>query len=213
MDVDKLTGEFQVDKIIEKLRAPLDRTKVKPPPAGKYGEYVEAYHVITEANRIFGEFGWHYSITALERTNEALGQDRNGKDQWQVGWLARVRVNVLDKEGATREDVGHGQGHSKSLGDAHDSAVKEAVTDALKRSLRTFGNTFGLALYDKTQANVEDPAQRRQAAAWIADMEVAADMDALKGIFGALWKQAPDSMKPEAKAMYERRKAELSEAA
>jgi hypothetical protein len=37
---------------------------------------------------------------------------------------------------------------------AHESAVKEAVTDALKRALRSFGNPFGLALYDKTRENV-----------------------------------------------------------
>ena len=33
---------------------------------------------------------------------------------------------------------------------------KEAETDARKRALMTFGNPFGLALYDKTQANVAD---------------------------------------------------------
>ena len=33
---------------------------------------------------------------------------------------------------------------------------KEAATDALKRALRTFGNPFGLALYDKSRENVDD---------------------------------------------------------
>jgi hypothetical protein len=42
------------------------------------------------------------------------------------------------------------------LGQAHESALKEAETDAMKRALMTFGNQFGLALYDKTQENVED---------------------------------------------------------
>ncbi len=32
--------------------------------------------------------------------------------------------------------------------------MKAAETDAMKRALATFGNPFGLALYDKTQAGV-----------------------------------------------------------
>jgi hypothetical protein len=34
---------------------------------------------------------------------------------------------------------------------AHESAIKEAETDAMKCALMTFGNPFGLALYDKAQ--------------------------------------------------------------
>jgi hypothetical protein len=40
------------------------------------------------------------------------------------------------------------------LGQAHESALKEAETDAMKRALMTFGNPFGLALYDKKQREV-----------------------------------------------------------
>ncbi len=40
------------------------------------------------------------------------------------------------------------------LGLAHESAIKEAETDAMKRALVTFGNPFGLALYDKSQRKV-----------------------------------------------------------
>ncbi len=38
---------------------------------------------------------------------------------------------------------GAGHGYDLDLGLAHESAIKEAVTDALKRALRTFGNPFG----------------------------------------------------------------------
>jgi len=37
------------------LQKKLDPKHVKKAPQGKYGEYVDAHHVITEANRIFGE--------------------------------------------------------------------------------------------------------------------------------------------------------------
>ena len=39
--------------------------------------------------------------------------------------------------------------------DANESAAKEAEPDAMKRALMTFGDPFGLALYDKDKANVE----------------------------------------------------------
>jgi len=58
------------------------------------------------------------------------------------------------KEGAA---VGTGMAKPDNEADAHESAVKEAETDALKRALRSFGNTFGLALYDKTKADVQAP--------------------------------------------------------
>lgn len=132
---------------IKELQKPLDPSAIKPPPQGKYGEYVEALHVIREANRIFGEFGWEYTVKSLVETNRTLTGDKH-----HVGYMATVAVVV---DGVTRMDVGHGQGHGKSEGDAHDSAVKEAVTDALKRALRTFGNTFGLALYEKDKSKRE----------------------------------------------------------
>jgi hypothetical protein len=58
-------------------------------------------------------------------------------------------------------------------GEAHESAIKEAETDAMKRALTTFGNPFGLALYDKEQHNVRgkrtSQGQRRseQAVSWV----------------------------------------------
>jgi len=53
-----------------------------------------------------------------------------------------------------RDGSGVGHGTGATLGEAHESALKEAETDATKRALTTFGNLFGLALYDKTQAGV-----------------------------------------------------------
>ncbi len=53
-----------------------------------------------------------------------------------------------------REGSGAGHGIDVDLGQAHESALKEAETDAMKRALMTFGNPFGLALYDKQQREV-----------------------------------------------------------
>jgi hypothetical protein len=52
--------------------------------------------------------------------------------------------------------TGHGEDHSPS--NAHDLAIKAAETDATKRALCTFGNPFGLALYDRHQTGVTKPS-------------------------------------------------------
>ena len=53
---------------------------------------------------------------------------------------------------------GRGQGPGKARaptpGQAHELALKGAETDATKRALATFGNPFGLALYDREQRGV-----------------------------------------------------------
>lgn len=163
------------EAIAKELAKPLDRKHVKPPPQGKYGEYIEGWHAIAECNRIFGWDGWDYALDRLDVTN---CDERNG--QWAVGYIAVVTVVA---QGTRRTDVGHGQGHHRSLGDAHDSAAKEATTDALKRALRTFGNPLGLALYDKTKANVSDnPNYDPKAAAdfLLASLERTKDADLAK---------------------------------
>jgi len=152
------------------LAKPLDVAAIKPPPKGKYGEYVDGLHVISEANRIFGRNGWSYTVTRLEcASNEVFQMTGNNGPyaQARVAYVCCVRVDV---GGVIREGVacGTGNGKPENIGDVIESAVKEAETDALKRALRTFGNTFGLALYEKdkekreTTANVYDPAPHIQ---------------------------------------------------
>lgn len=133
------------------LKAPLDPKNVRPPAPGKYGEYIDAHHVISEANRIFGFDGWSYVVTSLELCCRVECVDRNDNAQIRVAYRCTVRATAGDvtREGAA---VGTGIGKPENEGDTHESAVKEAETDALKRALRSFGNPFGLALYDKSDA-------------------------------------------------------------
>ena len=98
------------------------------------------------------------------RQNSALSLSASGPSDRPgrlagVSYLARVRVVVFAVDSlVTREGVGVGHGIDVDLGLAHESAAKEAETDAMKRALMTFGNQFGLALYDKTQEGVEKNA-------------------------------------------------------
>lgn len=153
---------------IASLKAPLDRAKVKSrTQANRQLSYIEGWHAIAEANRIFGFDGWDRETMDLRE----CGEPRQVGDKWRVAFMCRVRVTVrppsdLEKimrpDAIVRDGTGYGSGIDKDLGQAYESAIKEAETDAMKRALMTFGNPFGLALYDKDQANVADMRQQRQ---------------------------------------------------
>lgn len=142
---------------IKALNAPLDPANVKKPSGsfGPKGDYIEGWHAINELNRVFGFDGWSYEI-ALTRDAVEKGKDSKGNEQWQAAYTCICTLTVA---GVTRQDVGFGSGFAKGIGDAIEGATKEAATDALKRAARTFGNIFGLALYDKSRANVHAPEQ------------------------------------------------------
>lgn len=148
------------------LSAPLNREYVKErSQAGRKLSYIEGWHAISEANRIFGFDAWTretLDIRAVSERERLIGQKPNQRDGWGVSYIAKVRVTV---GGVVREGVGAGHGIDADLGLAHESAIKEAETDAMKRALMTFGNPFGLALYDKTQANVAEEPPPMSAAA------------------------------------------------
>ncbi|MCX5966962.1 MAG: RAD52 family DNA repair protein [Cyanobacteria bacterium] len=140
------------------LAAPLDRANVRQREQGR-GKvaYVEGWVAIAEANRIFGFDGWQRQTVAMRCVAQAerpIGRDQ--KPGWGVTYTARVRVTVTagGLPPLIREGSGAGHGIDVDLGQAHESAIKEAETDAMKRALMTFGNPFGLALYDKQQRQV-----------------------------------------------------------
>lgn len=176
------------DNAAKLLSAKLDPKNVQPAKSfGPKGDYIEGWHAMAEANRIFGFGEWSYTMTncvcVSERPKE-VGRDK--KPGFGVTYTATVRVTVGD---VVREDVGAGHGYDVDCGLAHESAIKEAATDALKRALRGFGNPFGLALYDKSRENVgvdtppinhDDEAQRI-----IGRLEAAISMQELGAIWGA----------------------------
>lgn len=160
------------DTQIAALNKKLDGEAVKTRKQGSATlSYIEGYAAIENANRIFGYGHWAGSV--LELTQVEAGEFTNsnsGKSGHRAAHIARYRVTVYangDRNVAISfDDVGYGSGTSyNSLGEAIESSVKEAVTDAMKRAMRNFGNQFGLALYDKEQRNVDrgefDPAPAR----------------------------------------------------
>ena len=144
--------------IINELQKPLDAGVVKQrDQAGRSLSYIESWWAISEANRIFGHLNWRRSTFNV---NMVQCEQKGDKGLWYVSYTAMCTINV---EGVNRDGTGFGQGIDRDLGKAHESAIKEAESDAMKRELMTFGNPFGLALYDKEQRNVvSEPTQEEQ---------------------------------------------------
>ena len=134
--------------------------------------YTEGWKVINLANEVFGFNGW--STAVVNVTCDFADYDPNTQ-RHSIGIAATVRVTLRD--GVYHEDIGYGMmENSKSKAAAFDKVCamgrfvfdrrcssfvltavsgstsqcrKEAVTDALKRALRNFGNLLGNCLYDK----------------------------------------------------------------
>lgn len=141
------------ERQIEQLKAPLNRAFVKErEQSGRKLSYIEGWRAIEEANRIFGFDAWNRETLDLRLVSERERKiGKQLKDGWGVTYTAKVRITIGT---IVRDGVGSGHGIDVDLGLAHESAIKEAETDAMKRALMTFGYPFGLALYDKEQANV-----------------------------------------------------------
>jgi len=105
--------------------------------------YLEGWKAISLANEIFGFNGWSHSVT--QQTIDFVDHNQG---RFYVGVSAFVRVQL--KDGVFHEDIGYGTSEgqrSKAL--SIEKARKEAVTDGLKRALKSFGNALGNCLGDK----------------------------------------------------------------
>lgn len=133
------------------LNQELDSNRIKIREKGNISlSYIEGFDVIETANLIFGFGNWSYIISKLDQ----VSQEQNHNQNFVVCYKAVVKLIVKDEnhsKSVFRQDVGFGNGVAKTLADAHENAGKEAVTDALKRAMRSFGNQFGNSLYDKTR--------------------------------------------------------------
>ena len=136
------------------LNQELDSSRIKTREKGNINlSYIEGFDVIDTANLIFGYGNWSYLISKLEQ----VSQEQNHNQNFVVCYKAVVKLIVKDEnhtKSIARQDVGFGTGVSKTLADAYENAGKEAVTDGLKRTLRSFGNQFGNSLYDKSRNHV-----------------------------------------------------------
>jgi hypothetical protein len=168
------------DLQLRQLRAKLDARHVKTRKAnGTDLHYVEGWRVISEANRIFGYDAWDRRTVATK----CVSSSGNGQHH-VAAYTAKVRITVRAGDiTIVREGSGTGEGGGLTPGQAHEIALKSAETDATKRALATFGNPFGLALYDREQLGIRRHRDFRSAPAlgpWLLRSETGAERSSFK---------------------------------
>ena len=156
------------EKTIRELSGKLDSRQVSSrSQGGREFDYIQGWQVADNANRIFGFGNWSRAISDLRLVDETERHNDKGEltGKWDVSYIATVRVTVFGQDaggmGGSCAHSGTGSGHglNQAKGAAHESAVKEAETDAMKRALAFgFGNQFGLACYAGKE-RYADPVQ------------------------------------------------------
>ena len=146
--------------VVHALEQPLDPSLVsrRDGRGNRQYDYIEGHTVIDQANAIFGYGGWGYELcgdVSLRRIEKV--DVRTGEVKVNYAYSAPVRVSVVGAP--PRTDIGF---HvvTEDTPEGHETAAKGAVTDGLKRALRSFGDRFGNGLYgDQPTANGRPRAQ------------------------------------------------------
>ncbi len=135
---------------IDMLHQPLEARFIehRPGGGGKQLAYISAKTAIDTAKRVFGFGKWGYRVVSrsFEKSTNPDGTCTG------FFYTADVELYVI---GCPFPFPGEGIGVVTPLKsgaitpDCHEKARKEAVTDAMKRALRHYGDQFGLALYDE----------------------------------------------------------------
>ena len=133
--------------VTKALGEPLDPALVsqRKGRGGRVFDYLEGHVVIEQANNIFAHGGWGYDIVGdvtlreIETVDPKTGEVKRGQ-----AYAAKVKVNVPGAP--SRTDVGFHAVAEETV-EGHETAYKGAVTDALKRAMRSFGDQFGNGLY------------------------------------------------------------------
>ena len=116
--------------------------------------YLAQHDVRAHLIRMFG-FG-HFDLLT-EETSLAFEHTRkssSGKDMWEVGYRVTMRLVVRDEEQrfvCSYSETAVGSSMSADRGEAHDNAVKNGSSDAMKRCAINLGDQFGLSLYANGQ--------------------------------------------------------------
>lgn len=143
--------------------------------------HVEQWDIRRHLIRAFGFGGFDIDTKALDlvREIEIPPANPNGKPRWTVVYRAELRLTIKSSDGseiAHYEDGASGGAQNQpSIGDAHDQAMKTALSQALKRCAVNLGDQFGLSLYNGGSA---DPVVHRSLVAPVgalADAEIPRD--------------------------------------
>jgi recombination DNA repair RAD52 pathway protein len=129
--------------------------------------HLEAWDVRRYLIRVFGYGGWDFEVLETELVHASV-TEREKKDKdgnpytaylHTVVYRVTGRLVLKDESGeviASYDDGAAGDAiNQPSVGDAHDMALKTAMSQAIKRCAVNLGDQFGLSLYDNGNT---DPA-------------------------------------------------------
>lgn len=147
--------------------------------------HMEAWDIRRTLIRTFGFGGFDIETKSLDLVAQIQHtHDKDGREipahkpRWTVIYRAEIRLSVKDAAGnviAFYEDAASGDSQNQpSLGDAHDQAMKTAVSQGLKRCAVNLGDQFGLSLYNggRTDRVVHRTLSAPEANAQPAEMPV-----------------------------------------
>lgn len=151
---------------MSKMLEPLDPSVIKQRRGGGGTlDYVDGYYARKRPIEVFGPLGFDtqtVNVRCVYGPTQVEKQRRDGGTYqvWITVYEATVRVTARGDGTAFREGSAGGVGEDSQIGWSVHCAITEAETDATKRALMQFGDSFGLALYDKARANVQTNEER-----------------------------------------------------
>jgi hypothetical protein len=113
--------------------------------------HMEAWDIRRQLIRIFGFGGYSTETIALDLVAERETK-QGDRSRWTVVYRAQIRLTVYGPDrtvlGSWDDGAAGDSVNQPSLGDAHDMAMKTALSQALKRCAVNLGDQFGLSLYN-----------------------------------------------------------------
>lgn len=137
---------------VNALLAPIQHGRIRQVQGN---DHLEAWDVRRWLLRIFGWGGWDFIVKDCTLVSERSVWDEQNPLRGRHTVVYRVigQLIIKDPQGnvvATFEDGATGDSSNQpQLGQAHDQALKTAMSQALKRCAVNLGDTYGLVLYSR----------------------------------------------------------------
>lgn len=134
---------------LQALHADLHPSRVAKRDQGRQTlSYLEAYDVKAMLIRAFGYAGFSAECLDARILREAQTPQSQGEGtNWSVTAQATVRITI-HQTGAVYTETAVATNAQPQYGEAADTAIKSAESDALKRAAIYLGTQFGLSLYN-----------------------------------------------------------------
>ena len=150
------------EELVKELDANIPESAVSQRQGGGSSSlsYLTAAYVIDRLNKVIGPGNWSYQ-SSLTKLFEG---EVNGKQT--VSYAASVTLAVkLGNLNTQFTDVGYGDGSDRNPSKPYELAMKEAVSDGLKRCAKNLGISYGLGLYFKGGEYIDDAPSAQPAKA------------------------------------------------